>query len=306
MKSVIINKNDAGQRLDKFLSKFLTRLPTSLMYKYIRKKRIKVNNKRSDIKKILVENDKIDLYINDEFFKESAKKNDFLKAPTNLSIIFEDENLMLIDKKPGLIVHTDNENQIDCLINRVKNYLFQKGEYNFDSENSFAPALVNRIDRNTGGIIIAAKNAKTLKELNQKIKNGEIQKFYKCLVFGNMPKKEDILTAFLIKDEQRNKVDIFDKRVENSKIIKTKYKVIKEFKDFSLLEIELLTGRTHQIRAHLAHINHPIIGDGKYSDLHLERFKKLKYQALYSYKVALNFSKYGTYTVENVYFEKFI
>ncbi len=289
MREIMINKNDADQRIDKFLTKYIPNLPQPLMYKYIRKKRIKINGKRCDINTKLKEGDKLTLYINDEFFKHNEERDEFLKAPLKLDIIYEDENIILIDKKPGLLVHKDEVYNLDTLILRIQHYLYKKGEYNPDIENSFVPSLVNRIDRNTGGIVIAAKNAESLRILNQKMKDRELDKFYLCLVYGIMKAKEGILEAYLEKDDDKNKVYIYEKPIRNSKLIKTKYKVLKEGSNSSLVEIKLLTGRTHQIRAHMAYIGHPLLGDGKYGKNTINKVAGFKYQALYSYKLKFNF-----------------
>ncbi|MBQ1595899.1 MAG: RluA family pseudouridine synthase, partial [Clostridia bacterium] len=184
MKQLTIGKNDAGQRLDKFLQKNLPNLPQSLLYKYIRKKRIKVNGKRAEISTRLSVGDVLDLYINDEFFEKPEPTYDFLHAGTNLNILFEDENVLVLDKPVGLLAHPDDREYVDTLIGRVKRYLYEKGEYDPDAEQSFTPALVNRIDRNTGGIVLAAKTAEALRVLNQKMKDREIHKFYLCAVHG--------------------------------------------------------------------------------------------------------------------------
>ena len=174
MRTLEIKKNDANQRLDKFLQKRFKTLPKSLMYKYIRKKCIKVNGKKCDIQTMLKEGDVLTFYIKDEFFEASKQKSyEFMKAPKTFDIVYEDENLILIDKKPGIIVHPDKNYHFDSLVARVQHYLYDKGEYNPDEEKAFAPALVNRIDRNTGGIVIAAKNADSLRILNAKMKTSE-------------------------------------------------------------------------------------------------------------------------------------
>ena len=290
MQKITINKNDAGQRIDKYLTKSFKNLPTSLMYKYIRKKRIKLNGKRCEISSRLSEGDIIELYINDEFFEKSEKQYDFLKAPNKIDILYEDSNILLLDKKPGLIVHPDENYHFDSLISRVTHYLYDKHEFNPEKENSFAPALVNRIDRNTGGIVIAAKNAESLRILNQKMKNRELKKIYLCIVHGTLKNKAGILSAYLDKNEKQNRVYISSNKKEGLKHIKTKYKVLKEYGKFSLLEVELLTGRTHQIRAHFAFIGHPLLGDGKYGTNELNKGTGFKYQALYSYKLIFNFT----------------
>ncbi len=289
MKEIIIKKNDSGQRIDKFLLKSFKNLPSTLIYKYIRKKRVKINNKRCKVSTILNLNDILTLYINDEFLEKSNDVYDFLKSPSDLDIIYEDKNIMLLNKKPGLLVHQDATYHFDSLISRIHKYLYKKNEFDPKKENSFIPALVNRIDRNTSGIVIAAKNAESLRVLNQKMKNREISKFYLCLVHGKMKKSEEILVGYLYKNEKQNRVYIKNKQENNTKLIKTKYRVLKSSEKYSLLEIELLTGRTHQIRAHLASISHSIVGDGKYGKNILNKGTNLKYQALCSYKLVFNF-----------------
>ena len=290
MKEFQIKKNDAGQRLDKFLTKACKGLPTSLMYKYIRTKKIKVNRARTEQKYVLQEGDIVQLFIKDEFFDSPEKDNSALASITpKLTIVYEDENIILCNKRPGVLVHEDDEGKDNTLIMHIKAYLYQKGEYDPENEQSFAPALCNRIDRNTGGIVIGAKNAEALRVMNEKIKNDEISKFYYCVVHGKMPKKADTLTGFLLKDSNKNQVRIFDKQVKGSKNIITKYKVVSEKNGMSLLEIELVTGRTHQIRAHMSYIGHPLLGDGKYGINKDDRAKGYKYQALYAYRLRFDF-----------------
>ena len=286
MRIITINKNDAGQRLDKFLSKAVKGLPTSMMYKLIRTKKIKVNRKRTEQKYILVEGDEIQLFIKEEFFDSPEKDMGALeRIVPKLNILYEDENIMLLNKRPGVLVHEDSEAGENTLIMHVKAYLCQKGEYDPYTEQSFAPALCNRIDRNTGGIVIAAKNAEALRVMNEKIKNDELTKTYLCLVHGVPKKRSAELRGYLRKDSKNNTVEVRDNEFPGAKQIITRYRVLEAYGDSALLEVDLITGRTHQIRAHMSHIGHALVGDGKYGVNRDERAKGYKYQALYAYKL---------------------
>ena len=286
MRILKINRNDAGQRLDKFLSKAVKGLPQSLMYKYIRTKKIKVNRQRTVQNYFLCEGDEIQLFIRDEFF-DSPEKDDtaLTRIKPKLDIVYEDDNIMLLNKRPGVLVHEDSDAKENTLIMHIKAYLLAKGEYDPEAENSFSPALCNRIDRNTGGIVIAAKNAEALRLMNEKIKNNKIRKFYLCLVHGKPKKQSDTMYAWLKKDSSANMVEVRDKSFSGAKEIITAYKVLESREGESLLEVELITGRTHQIRAHMAHIGHPLLGDGKYGINREEKRKGYKYQALYAYRL---------------------
>ena len=263
----------------------------------MRTKKIKINKKRTEISYKLSENDVLDLYIKDEFLASSQDACAFKNLKPDLRIIYEDENILLADKKAGMIVHPDNREEINTLINHITAYLYQKREYLPELENSFAPALCNRIDRNTGGIVICAKNAETLRIINGKIKNNEIEKKYLCLAHGTPEKKQAVLSAYHRKNAEDNIVRIADNHFPGSKPVKTKYKVLRENNNISLIEAELITGRTHQIRAHFAHIGHPLVGDGKYS-LNQERNRADRKrgffsQALYAYKITFKFTGSG-------------
>lgn len=284
MKSFIITDKDSGTRVDRFILKTFDRLPKSLMHKEIRKKNIKVNKKRCTPEQVLNTGDLLELYLNDDVLQIKQKHYDFLRASDDLDIIYEDDNIILINKKVGVLCHPDGKDYIDNIVARVKKYLYNKQEWNPDT-SSFTPSLANRIDRNTGGIIIAVKNAGALKIINQKIKEREIEKYYLTVVHGKMEKQHAVLTAYLTKDERKNMVTVTDRQTEDSKQIITEYTVLDYYEDASLLEVKLHTGRTHQIRAHLAHVGHALYGDGKYGK-EQGRYR----QALYSYKLTLNFS----------------
>lgn len=316
MRTIEIKKNDANQRLDKFLTKRFKTMPKPLIYKYIRTKYIKVNGKKCEISTKLQEGDVITLYIKDEFFDEPQYDTyDFLKAPAKLDIVYEDENIILLNKPAGLLCHPDENYHFDSLLARLQHYLYDKKEYNPKEENSFAPALANRIDRNTGGIVIACKNAESLRILNQKIKDRELKKLYLCVVHGILRKKQATLTDYLEKNEKQNRVYVSSKPTKNSKTIKTKYKVLKENNNMSLLEVDLLTGRTHQIRAHMAYIGHPLVGDGKYGTNKQNKNTSLKWQALCSYKLVFEFTTDGgileylngrSFEINDIWFDKYI
>ncbi len=313
MKSFTIEKNDADQRLDKFLTKSCPKLPKALMYKYIRIKRIKVNGKRAEISTRLKLGDTVDMYINDEFFEKKETVYDFMSASKSISIVYEDKNIILLNKKVGLLSHPDETEYVDTLITRVKRYLFEKGEWHPEEETSFTPALVNRIDRNTSGIVICAKTAEALRVLNQKMKDRELHKIYLCIVHGKMNKEKELLEGYLVKDEKKNKVFVSKKPKESAKLIRTEYKVLGYRDGLSLLEVNLLTGRTHQIRAHLASVGHPLVGDGKYGTNELNKKTGYKKQCLCSHKLIFDFTTDAggleylnkkEFTIEDVWFKE--
>ena len=284
MKSFTITERDSGTRVDRFITKTFDRLPKSLMYKEIRKKNIKINKKRCTPEQILQTGDLLELYLKDDVLEERKKHYDFLKASTDLDIVYEDDNIILLNKRVGVLCHPDGRDYIDNIVARLKRYLYEKKEWDPEA-SAFTPALANRIDRNTGGIVIGAKNSRALKIINDKIKSREIEKYYLAVVHGKMNKSSELLSAYLTKNEKTNTVTVTDNKVEGAKQIITEYKVLDYYEGASLLEVKLHTGRTHQIRAHLAHIGHPLFGDGKYG-IEQGRYR----QALYSYKLAFNFS----------------
>ncbi len=300
MRSFTINQNDAGQRLDKFIAKSTAGMPKSLMYKFIRTKRIKVNGGRAHENDMLSAGDVVEMYIPDEFFGESDAAPDYSKVKTVPDILYEDENILLCNKKPGVLVHTGDEgdkNRADAderetLIYALTAYLVNKGDYQPDNEASFAPALCNRIDRNTGGIVILAKNAAALRAVNEAIRENRVHKTYLCAVHGKLV-GEKTLRAYHRKDYKTNTVRITAEPLPGSKEIITKYKSLAYNRDhdLTLLEISLITGRTHQIRAHMAFIGHPLLGEGKYGVNRDDRKLGYSAQALYSYAVEFEFTE---------------
>jgi 23S rRNA pseudouridine955/2504/2580 synthase len=312
MRELIIGKNDAGARLDRFVSKALPLLPPALLQKYIRIKRIKVNGGRAQRDQRLTEGDVVQLYINDEFFDKPSEENMFLTLfKPQVDIVYEDENLLLVNKRPGLVVHADETEKVNTLINHIQAYLYQKREWNPRWENAFAPALCNRIDRNTGGMVIAAKNAETLRIINEKIRLREIDKRYLCITVGRPKPPEGRIECFLLKNEQKKQVSVYHKPVPGGKTAVTDYRTLETRGELSLVEVRLETGRTHQIRASFADLGCPLLGDGKYGRGDVNRRYGETRQALYAYELTfdlptdaglLNYLRGRTFTVENVPF----
>lgn len=285
MKSFVINQNDSEQRLDKFLVKTLPALPKSLLYKSLRKKRIKVNGKRSGGEQKLSEGDVVEIYLNDDVFESAGDDRAFMTPLPAPDVVFEDENILLVNKPAGLIVHEDENERTDTLINRILHYLFEKGEYIPERENSFAPALCNRIDRGTSGIVIAAKNAASLRVMTNLIRERRIQKHYVCVTVGAPSPPAAVRSAHLRKDSKNNLVTIFPKAVPGSKEITTGYRTLGTKNGLALLEVELITGRTHQIRAHMAYLGCGLLGDTKYGDFAANRKYGLERQLLCSHRL---------------------
>ena len=312
MKEFAIGPNDAGQRLDRWLAKAVPLLPAPLAQKYIRLKRVKLNGTGAKRDVRLERGDVLQLYINDEFFDAPSPENAFLRVDKpKLDILYEDEHILLLNKRPDMVVHPDEREQVNTLITHVQAYLYQKKEWSPYRENSFAPALCNRIDRNTGGIVIAAKTAEALRVMNQKIRDRELQKLYLCVIHGEMTPRQGQLKGYILKDGDRAQVRVFDHPVPGGKTAVTVYRTLKAQNGLSLVECDLITGRTHQIRAQFAAAGHPLLGDGKYGRLRDDRQFDRKYQALYSYKLrfefttdagALDYLNGREWTVDNVDF----
>lgn len=303
MREIIINENDANQRLDKFLNKYLVNIPQGMLYKGLRKNCVKINGKHiKDGKYTLKNGDVLKLFFKDEFFSDEPVFN---AGNSNINIVYEDENIILINKPSGMVVHSDDKGTRDTLLGRMQSYLYKKGEYSPENEHSFSPAFCNRLDRNTSGIIIGAKNAAALRIINEKIRNREIRKIYLCIVEGKL-KKSGCLSSYLTRGEK--KVSISDDKPENAKKIITKYKVLAEQSNQSLVEVELETGRTHQIRAQFAHIGNPLYGDAKYGSTHNGPMKLTSYKLIFNFKSdaeALNYLNYKEFEIAVDFAETF-
>ena len=291
MREFTIGPNDAGQRLDRWLAKAVPLLPAPLAQKYLRLKRVKRNGKGTKRDVRLEQGDVLLLYINDEFFDTPGPDNAFLRVDQpRLDILYEDEHLLLLNKHPGQVVHPDDREQVNTLITHIQAYLYRKKEWSPYRENTFAPALCNRIDRNTGGIVIAAKTAEALRVMNQKIRDRELQKLYLCVIHGEMTPREGQLKGYILKDRDRAQVMVYDKPIPGGKTAVTLYRTLRTRDGLSLVECDLITGRTHQIRAQFAAAGHPLLGDGKYGRERENKQYGRKFQALYSYKLKFAFT----------------
>jgi 23S rRNA pseudouridine955/2504/2580 synthase len=285
MKELVITANEAGQRFDKFLKKYLKGMPLSAIYKTIRTKGVTVNGKKSSEKYVLNNGDIVNFYVNVEEVKKE-KDLTFLHIDHNFEVVYEDENLLLVNKSVGKLVHPDEGGGV-TLTDEVLSFLYDKGEYNPDNESTFSPSPCNRLDRNTEGIVIFAKNYDTLKLVNEMIREGRVEKYYSTLVKNRI--KDGTYKAYILKDVENNKVTVSEEKIRNGKEIVTRVINIESIGQFSHVDIELITGRSHQIRAHLSWMGNAIVGDPKYGDRKMNSFFTNKYglenQLLVAYKV---------------------
>ncbi|MCF0106732.1 MAG: RluA family pseudouridine synthase [Holdemanella sp.] len=259
MKQIDIQSNDANQRVDKFLMKTFPNLSKSMMYKAIRNKKIKVNRKRCTYDQMLVEGDSILLFLPEEFLE---MKSVSIQDNHELDIIYEDENVLIVNKPYGLLSQSDTKDEQDCLVSRIQSYLYHSHQYDPAKEHSFTPAICHRLDRNTTGLVIAAKNANALKVINEAISNRKIHKYYKAMIQGVLPQKEMEITVYIKKEDTKALVSLFEEEGYKKATLKVK-ELYKKDKN-SCVEVELMTGRFHQIRATLGFLNHPLLGDVKY------------------------------------------
>lgn len=288
MKSIIVSENEAGQRLNKFLNKYLNEAPNSFIYKMLRKKNITLNEKKASGNEKLEKNDLIQLFLSDETI-DKFSNNKFKKVHADLNIIYEDSHVLFVNKPAGILSQKAKDTDIS-IVEHILSYLIDSNQMTIDELQTFKPSICNRLDRNTSGFIIAGKSLLGLQVMSRMIKERTVQKFYRCIVKGNV-KEEKYLKGYLLKDEKLNKVHIDSKPIANSKYIETKYNPVYHTEEYSILEVELITGRSHQIRAHLASIGHPIIGDHKYGDARINLFYKkqlgINHQLLHSYRIVI-------------------
>jgi len=291
MREINISKNEANQRLNKFLEKYLNKAPKSFIYKMIRKKNIKINDSKADGSEILTEGDILKLYLSEETIEKFMQEKTINEEAGAISIIFEDENILIVDKPLGVLSHPDTNTDRDTLIDRILSYLHKKGEFNIEKNSSFTPAICNRLDRNTGGLVVCGKNLATVQKLNEIIASGNMYKYYFAIVSGKLETKGK-LEGYHIKDDNTNQVKITKQESQNGKKVYTEYTPVKYTDDFTMLNINLITGKSHQIRAHLQSIGHPILGDRKYGDSDVNKWAKERFavnnQLLHAQKISFD------------------
>jgi len=273
LKEIRITKNEENQRLDKFLLKYMNKATKGFLYKMLRKKRIKLNGGRAEGNEMLHAGDTLQLYLAEETIQSFMEEKMVAQAKRHFGIVYEDDDILVVNKPAGLLTHPEKATDKDTLIDQILYYLYQKGQYTPDAESSFTPALCNRLDRNTSGLVIAGKTLKGVQAVNEIIRSHKLDKYYLTLVAGEVREAGEI-TAYLTKDEDKNQVRISKREGMGAKTM-TKYRPIAHAKGYTLLEIHLITGKTHQIRAHMQSIGHPVVGDRKYGAEHSnEKFRK--------------------------------
>lgn len=266
MKEIRITKNEENQRLDKFLLKYMNKASKGFLYKMLRKKRIKYNGGRAEGSELLQAGDTLQLYLAEETIQSFMEEKTVAEAKRHFAIVYEDDDILVVSKPAGLLTHPEKSSDKDTLIDQVLYYLYQKGQYLPEADSSFTPALCNRLDRNTSGIVIAGKTLKGVQAVNEAIRSHKLDKYYLTLVAGEIREAGEI-TAYLTKDAERNQVRISKREGSGAKTV-TQYRPLAHAKGYTLLEIHLITGKTHQIRAHMQSMGHPVVGDRKYGSEH--------------------------------------
>ena len=302
MKEIIVTDKEAGQRFDKYLGKYLEKAGKSFVYKMLRKKNITLNGKKADGSERLNDGDVIKLFLADETIEKFSTGvaeevvKPVLEAETEeLNIIYEDDKVLIINKPAGMLSQKARPEDV-TLVEHIIAYLLNTGKLTTEQMKGFRPGICNRLDRNTSGIIVAGKTLEGLQVMGELFKERTLDKYYYCIVKGVVDKKEEI-EGYLYKNHSHNKVTISKEPQEGSEYIKTQYEPVKKMDEYTLLRVKLITGKSHQIRAHLHSIGHPIIGDGKYGDVRVNKFFKknfkLKHQLLHAAELHFPVMKEG-------------
>ena len=291
MKEFIIAAGDDGRKLEKWLIREMPSVGMGLRRKYFRLKRYKINGRPAREDARLAAGDVVQIYLNDELFEKPRREDPFLsKIRPSLRIVYEDAHVLIVDKKPGLAAHPDAHEKVNTLITHAQAYLYQRGEYDPAAPNAFAPALCNRLDRFTGGLEIIAKTREAMEILNRKIRDREIEKYYLCAAFGRFECDEGTFDNYIVKRPGEKKVRVSPRPDPDGKRAQTRYRVLDRANGLSLVECELLTGRTHQIRAQMAFAGHPLLGDGQYGDPRRSERYGRSYQALCAHRLKFAFT----------------
>ena len=286
MREFTISQKDGGRKLEKWLPSVAHGMTFGVIHRAIRLKRIRINGKVARDGAEIAPGDVVQIYLEDSYFQEKPRENRLLAGfRPHIDILYEDDNIILVDKRPGMRVHPDADEKVDTLVTHVQAYLYQKGEYD---GTGFAPALCNRIDRFTGGIVIAAKNSEALHIMDMKVRNRELEKYYLCACAGRLAPAEGTLRGYLIKDGKR--VRVIKKNAPGAQYAETGYRVLSTSGGVSLVECRLITGRTHQIRVQFASAGHPLIGDTQYGDREINRRFSSNFQQLYAYRLKFAFN----------------